>query len=603
MSEPLTLRISEGDRPCFEIVLAAPLEIGRQRDGEPPPYALLPPLPALPNRLVLVPNTVGNVSRSHLYLEPLADGRVRVTNRSQVDYKTPQQATLPPRGSVELQPPFSLNLGNRTLEILDAASADEFGVRGLDAPTIAPGGLSDLSRRLSPLPPLTGPHLDALVGWLQTTMAVVQSTVGSPDFLDRAATALVQIVGLQTGRVLLFAGDGWEVKARHGATSDEGWHPSRHVLDRVRRERRTFWQHAPVTGGDMPSMLGLASVIAAPILDAAGSVIGVLYGERRDGHPSVYDSGKVEALLVDLLAGGVATGLARQAEQLAAAKARVQFEEFFTPQLAEHLRRDKTLLDGRLAEVTLLFCDVRGFSLASEKLGPANTVRWLSDVLGELSECVLREEGVLVDYVGDELVAMWGAPTAQPDHAARGVRAALAMRATMGALNMRWEETLQVPTEVGLGLNTGLAQVGNMGTKHKFKYGPLGHTVNLASRVQGLTKYLRCRLLVTASTRQFLGPEYLVRRVVTARVVGIDGPVKLYEVDTLATGKTEYFEASEVALEALEAGEFALAARRAGSLLETHPYDGTLLLTLARATHQLMHPDLPFDPVWTAPGK
>jgi adenylate cyclase len=603
MPDPLTLRIFEGDRHCFEIVLAAPLEIGRQRDGEPAPYALIPPLPALPNRLVLVPNTVGNVSRTHLHLEPLGDGRVRVTNHSQVDVKPANQATLPPRGSADLEPPFSITLGNRTLEVLDAASADEFGVRGLDAPTIAPGGLSDLSRRLSPLPVLAGAQLDALVGWLQTTMAVVQSTVGSPDFLDRAATALVQIVGLQTGRVLLFVGDDWEVKARHGAVNDEGWHPSRHVLDRVRRERRTFWQHAPAAGSDMSSMLGLASVIAAPILDAARSVIGVLYGERRDGHPSVYDNGKVEALLVDLLAGGVATGLARQAEQEAAAKARVQFEEFFTPQLAEHLRRDKTLLEGRVAEVTLLFCDVRSFSRASEKLGPASTVRWLSDVLGELSECVLAEDGVLVDYVGDELVAMWGAPATQPDHIVRGVRAALAMRATMGALNLRWQETLGGPTEVGLGLNTGLAQVGNTGTKHKFKYGPLGHAVNLASRVQGLTKYLRCRLLVTATTRQPLGEAYLVRRVVTARVVGIDGPVKLYEVDTAATGKTEFFEASEAALDSLEAGEFALAARRAGSLLETHPYDGPLLLTLARATHQLMHPDLPFDPVWIAPGK
>jgi adenylate cyclase len=260
-------------------------------------------------------------------------------------------------------------------------------------------------------------------------------------------------------------------------------------------------------------------------------------------------------------------------------------------------------LAGREAEVTLLFCDVRGFSRASERLGPAGTVKWINDVMAELSRCVLAEGGVLVDYIGDELLAMWGAPQPQPDQAARAARAALAMRAALAPLNARWQETLGGPMDVGVGLNTGSARVGNTGSEYKFKYGPLGNPVNLASRVQGLTKYLRCRVLATAETRSRLGPGFAARRVCKARVVNIQEPVDLYEIEASGCGdREEFFRASEAALDALEGGGFALAARRAGSLVEVHPDDGPLLLVLSRATTMLVNGGA-FDPVWEPPGK
>jgi adenylate cyclase len=156
---------------------------------------------------------------------------------------------------------------------------------------------------------------------------------------------------------------------------------------------------------------------------------------------------------------------------------------------------------------------------------------------------------------------------------------------------------------LGIGLNTGPARVGNTGSRHKFKYGPLGHTVNLASRVQGITKYLKCRLLVTAATRQRLGPAFVGRRVCKVRVVNIKEPVDLYEVDAAGTGREDFFAASQAALDALEAKEFARAARQAGELLHEHPGDGPLLLVLSRAAAHLMQGGADFDPVWEPPGK
>src|SRR5207302_9074849 len=222
-------------------------------------------------------------------------------------------------------------------------------------------------------------------------------------------------------------------------------------------------------------------------------VVGALYADRRRGesNKSLGLITKVEAMLVELRAGSVAAGLARVEQEQAAIRARVQFEQFFTPELSRQLTAQPDLLEGRDAEVSILFCDIRGFSRISERLGPTRTVSWINHVLGELSECVLAHQGVLVDYIGDELMAMWGAPGVQPDHAKLACRAGLAMLESLPRLNEHWLSVLEEPMGLGVGINTGLARVGNTGTQRKFKYGPLGGTVNLASRVQGANKFLK----------------------------------------------------------------------------------------------------------------
>jgi adenylate cyclase len=229
----------------------------------------------------------------------------------------------------------------------------------------------------------------------------------------------------------------------------------------------------------------------------------------------------------------------------------------------------------------------------------------MNDVLSELSTCVLNEEGVLVDYIGDEIIAMWGAPRSQPDQAVRGVRAGLAMlNQALPRLNERWQELLQGPMELGVGVNTGLAQVGNTGSRYKFKYGPLGDAVNLASRVQGVTKHLGCPLLVTRSTREQLNAEFIARRVCQAALVNMPGPVDLYQVEAAALAeRRDYFHASEQALASLEARAFVEAARAAAPLLQDTPADKPLLLILARATHHMLYSGARFDPVWEPPGK
>src|SRR5690606_20866950 len=158
---------------------------------------------------------------------------------------------------------------------------------------------------------------------------------------------------LDVGRVLLRDGEDWRIEARAvGRLGSEAAirPPSRRVLGRLREERRTFWQDAecgPGAGGASPA--GVAAGVGAPILDRPGEVIGALYGERHRSNrgPGLPRVERVDALLLELLACGVAAGLARVEQERAALAARIQFEQFFTPELARELASRPDLLTGR----------------------------------------------------------------------------------------------------------------------------------------------------------------------------------------------------------------------------------------------------------------
>lgn len=287
-----------------------------------------------------------------------------------------------------------------------------------------------------------------------------------------------------------------------------------------------------------------------------------------------------------------------------------ELAQYFTPELARHLlRHPQELRTGRRIEVSVLFCDIVGFSRVSERLGPETTLRWLSEVLGVMSACVMNEEGVLVDYTGDQIMALWGAPQDQPDHAARACRSALAMLGSLPALDHTWRQTVGMPTEVSIGISTGDAFVGNVGTERKFKYGALGNTVNLGSRIQGATKYVRAKSLVTAQTWRQLPADQDIRgrRLGKLRVNNIDGPVELYELaEPGQPGWDALRDGYEKALACFESGAWQEASICLTELLREHPGDGPSLILLSRVVAHMLdgsNGKSQFDPVWSLPGK
>jgi adenylate cyclase len=235
------------------------------------------------------------------------------------------------------------------------------------------------------------------------------------------------------------------------------------------------------------------------------------------------------------------------------------------------------------------------------------TVKWISDVMAVLSDCIIDHQGVLVDYIGDEVMAMWGAPEDQPDHARLACCAALDMLAQLPAINARWEKTLGEPMSLGIGINSGPAHVGNTGSPRKFKYGPLGNTVNLASRVQGACKHLKTRFLITEATYNLLDEpkKERARRLCQVRVINIDSPVTLYELAAHDDGVCimDWKEKYQTGLENFDAQNFRQSARALQPLIVEQVNDGPAIVLISRAIQGLANGPQPGHPVWELPTK
>jgi adenylate cyclase len=259
--------------------------------------------------------------------------------------------------------------------------------------------------------------------------------------------------------------------------------------------------------------------------------------------------------------------------------------------------------------VTILMSDLRGFSTLSERLGPQDTCRLVRDVMERLSERIVEYGGVIVSYLGDGILAMWNAPARQEGHAALACRAALAMREELPALNAVWRPVVGHSLEVGIGINTGPVQVGNTGSSRKFMYGPLGNTVNLASRVEGATKHLKVPVLITHSTRAQIGDAFVTRRLCQVRVVGIHGAVDLYQLHgtTAAPQWLDYRDTYEKALSLYESRQWLKTCQTLLPLLEkaeqSGDYDHATLKLMKRSWACLESPPDPFDPVMELSSK
>ncbi|HWE37413.1 MAG TPA: adenylate/guanylate cyclase domain-containing protein [Isosphaeraceae bacterium] len=609
---PATFQVRVYDR--YQLVYSCEfdkaVELGRQYTGDPGLYSKK--LVDGRWRVIVAGHDENTISRSHALIRPLTPGVVGLTNLSKkIPIRLQDGSEVGPESTRELAIPVVLTLGHKTVRV-QGTEAEASNLQHLPEATAPPGAFSVARSdfKTLPLDKFDGVDVERTLLWLRGAMQVLQSAATGSSFFEDAARSLVELVGLDTGLVLLWDEvEDWKEKAVQrapGMVVDPEWVPSRSVLNRVRDQKRTFWQAAGGTAQEASSLVGVKAVVAAPILDRNGQVIGALYGDRRQDGLSGADAqiSKLEAMLVELLAGGVASGLARVEMERDALAAKVRFEQFFTPELAGELASNHDMLQGRDMEVSILFADIRGFSGISERLGPAGTVEWINDVMEALSDCVQEHGGVLVDYIGDELMAMWGAPKEQPDHARRACRAGLDMLAKLDELNQRWHDRLKVQMGLGIGVNTGMARVGNTGSRRKFKYGPLGPTVNLASRVQGATKYLKTRLLITGATRAQLDETFEVRRVAKVSVVNIVEPVALY--DLARPGETDWApcrEGYESALEQFEAGQFREAARLLGRLLTDHQGDGPSMVLLYRAVNFIVEEPADFSPIWKLPGK
>jgi class 3 adenylate cyclase len=191
----------------------------------------------------------------------------------------------------------------------------------------------------------------------------------------------------------------------------------------------------------------------------------------------------------------------------------------------------ETILSAGRREVTALFCDLRGFTSFAEKLAPEEVVTILNDHFDTISGLVARHGGYVVDFLGDGLFAVFGAPEAAADHAARAVTCAIEMQLAREAHNRDYFAKGWPPLEMGVGINTGFAVVGNMGSSRRIKYGVVGHPVNLAARIESFT--VGGQVLVSDSTREALAELLVADGPIEAEAKGVGAPIRMWIVRRL----------------------------------------------------------------------
>lgn len=208
------------------------------------------------------------------------------------------------------------------------------------------------------------------------------------------------------------------------------------------------------------------------------------------------------------------------------------FGKYVSPKVVDELLKSDldSALEGRKETVTILFADIRDFTEITERLGPKETANLLNEYFGKLLPAIVENEGTIDKLVGDAVMAFFGAPILQSDHARKGVLTAFEMVRRLEELNRESAIFREQPLRIGIGINTGEVTVGNLGGKAFMNYTIIGDAVNLASRIESQNKVYGTTILLSAETAGLLDNRFITRELGTVKVKGREKPVTLYEL-------------------------------------------------------------------------
>jgi adenylate cyclase len=267
-----------------------------------------------------------------------------------------------------------------------------------------------------------------------------------------------------------------------------------------------------------------------------------------------------------------------------------RFREYVPPEVVARMELDPDKYDKpKSAELTILFADIRGFTSISEALTPDALRDYINDYLTEMSSIIRdRHRGTLDKYIGDAIMAFWGAPVEDPQHARNALLAALAMQRQCAPLNARFAERGWPALKIGIGVNSGTVRVGDMGSQVRRSYTAMGDAVNVASRLEGRTKAYGVGILVGEATRSRV-QDVVFREVDRVKVKGKDEAITIYEPLEPETGDAELRE-WQVVLHAYRARDWDAATMSLGRLLAVNPACGLYGVYLQKIEEKRRNP-------------
>ncbi|MBI4859103.1 MAG: FHA domain-containing protein [Candidatus Riflebacteria bacterium] len=388
------------------------------------------------------------------------------------------------------------------------------------------------------------PHRKALA-CLGAIYRVSEALVGilEPDrLLDRLLEVVLETMPADRAYALLRdeTTDDFVVKAsrfREERHAENQWTMSRTILQKVVTENVALLvadASEDERFGAQRSIVaqGIRSIMCVP-LAIGPSIFGVVAADTlrsRDAFDEE-DLKMLTAIARQASVGLEHVRLIRKVEE--DTRTRGLLERFLSPELVDQAVSRKLQLNpgGELKDLTILFSDIRGFTGFSERMEPSEVVELLNEYFGMMVEVVFRHGGTLDKFIGDSIMAFWGAPVSHPDDPVRAVSCALEMQEKMTQFNALAAGSGQPTLPVGIGINTGPAVVGNLGSARRYEYTVIGDPVNVASRVQQLAQ--PGQVLITGSTRTAAGDRIVAEEISLAELKGRQGRVPIYQVSRL----------------------------------------------------------------------
>ena len=288
------------------------------------------------------------------------------------------------------------------------------------------------------------------------------------------------------------------------------------------------------------------------------------------------------------------------------------FQHYLNPEVINQVMSapDKLKLGGDKQNLTVFFSDVRGFTSISEIMSPEALTKLLNEYFTPMTNIVLESKGLLDKYIGDALMAVWGAPINVPDHADRALSSSLKMLDELDLLHDKWRSENMPPIDIGCGINTGPMVVGNMGSQLRFDYTVLGDAVNLGARLEGITKEYGVRIICSEFTKKgLISPQsFLLRELDLIRVKGKSEPVTIYEVMRFNENNKEkqlkIKEVFEAGLTFYRKREFDKSMNEMVRVLQIDPQDGPASVFLERCEHFINQPPAQdWSGIWTMQTK
>ncbi len=376
-------------------------------------------------------------------------------------------------------------------------------------------------------------ELQRQVGLERNPTSLLEKVLQVAFELLPADNGVVFLVDQQNGQLVTQA-----VKHRLGEETDEVV-LSETVLQRVRDTRQAVLTADAIVDSRFASSesivsQGIRSAMAVPLL-IKGGVRGILFLDTRE-RTHAFSEKDLKILSGIALQAAIALENAQLASQIESeALTRAELSRFLSPAIAEMVVQGhvELLRVGRLAEVSVLFADIRGFTTMAESESPQETVSMLNAFFTAMAGVIFRNEGNLDKFIGDCVMAVWGSPSSHPDDPARALRAALEMQSEVESLNRQRMAAGQKPIAVGIGVNTGQAVVGYMGSTERHEYTAIGDSVNTAARLCSVAK--GGEVLASEGLIQQAGGGFIASALPISQVKGKEKGVVIYRVTGLAS--------------------------------------------------------------------